>query len=770
MHPNAALARDPTIAIPATTLDIALTTLGRETDTEIISTEPGLRAIATPPVRGAMSVRRALDRLLSGTGFRAVAVAGGGYRIVRGRPRRAQEPPRPRRPHPTEAIGDVVVTGSKQRVTLLRYPGSVTIIDGTGALGTGGASDMSRIAASTPILQSTQLGPGRNKLFIRGIADSSFNGSTQATASVYLDDVQIAYSGADPGLRLYDMQRVEVLEGAQGTLYGAGAIGGVVRLTSNPPDLGMVHGSLFAGLTATARGEPGFDLAGTVNLPLVTDTLGLRGVAYRARDGGYLDDRRRGLSDINRTDTVGGRLALRADPGDGWRIDMSGVAQQIDGRDGQYAQTGVGPLARRSFIAQPYANRLAGGRLVATKDWPGGLRLVSATGVTGQTLDDRFDATAAPPAGMPAIISLYETHTEKLLLTQETRLSRSLAGGGSWVAGFTLLRDQDRLSRSVGSPGGEVDIIGVTNMTRSASLFGESTIALRPSLAATIGARFTIARIDGDPSSKPRSAAFVKGRSTRRFDPTLAVSWTIAPRLAAFARYQTGYRTGGLSVARGVGRVADFSTDSIRVGELGIRRLRHGTTGLTFSTSMSIAHWVGIQADLINTRGAPYTLNLGDARIETLEGSVGWAPLPGLEADLAFLYTHNSVTGTIADLSKRDNRRLADTPPLAAHGALGYAWAGGHDVRYRLQASADYIGRSVLGTGDLLDVSQGDYVTVGVVAGATRHGVQASIAIDNATGTTANRFAFGNQFGVAARNQTTPLRPFNIRAGIAFGW
>ena len=90
------------------------------------------------------------------------------------------------------------------------------------------------MAGQTPILQTTALGAGRNKLFIRGIADSSFNGATESTASLYLDDVQIAFAGPDPGLKLYDIGEIEIAEGPQGALHGSWSIGGIVRLISIP--------------------------------------------------------------------------------------------------------------------------------------------------------------------------------------------------------------------------------------------------------------------------------------------------------------------------------------------------------------------------------------------------------------------------------------------------------------------------------------------------------------------------------------------------------
>ncbi|MGN6819853.1 MAG: TonB-dependent receptor domain-containing protein [Sphingomonas sp.] len=765
----AAYARDAAVSIPAATLDIALTTLARETGVEIISTEPGLRSVRTPALNGRMPVREALDRLLRATGYEARA-AGGGFRIVRAAVPKQHRTPRPvpRRPEALASLPDIVVTASKQRIPLLRYPGSLTVIGG-GSLPSGGLADMTDIAADRPILQSTQLGAGRNKLFIRGIADSSFSGSTQSPTSISLDDVQLNYSGPDPGLKLYDMRGVDVLEGPQGTLYGSGAIGGVIRLTSNPVDLSSVAGSVSSGISATLGGTPGFDVAGMVNLPILPDRLGVRAVGYRSRDGGYIDDAGRGLADINRSDTVGGRIAARLETGGGWQVELGAAGQWIDTRDGQYAELAEGPLTRRSRIAQPFDNQLLFGRMVISKDWDNGLRLFSATGIVGYQATDQFDATPRRPTDAGPSFVIYTANRDKTLLSQETRLSRSLPNGGSWVIGFTLVSDQDILTRAIGTPGGNFDIIGVTNVTKAASLFGEATFALSPGLSLTAGGRATMARTDGDPSSTPESENFVKGRLSRRFDPTVAMSWRLTPQLALFARFQTGYRTGGLAVARGIGRVADYRPDAITVGEVGIRKLRAGPTGLSFSGSVSIAGWRDIQADLIDRRGQPYTANIGNARIQTGEGNIDWVPVPGLHLESSFLFTDNIVSGPIADQSRMDNRRLAETPPFAGHAGLSYEWKKRGAIP-RIGLTADYVGRSVLGTGDLLDVSQGNYWLLGLFAGV-RHGrMEVTLSIDNLTNSAANRFAYGNPFSLAYRDQMTPAVPLNGRVGIEWAW
>ncbi len=759
------------VSLPATTLDRALALLGRQAGLDIASLDPGLSRVRTRPLAGTLTPEAALARLLRRSGYRAVRVDARGFRVERdatparrAAPRRPATPPAAAPPPPAGPAPDIVVTASKQAVPLLRYPGSLTRLD-PGLLPGGMPTDPGGLTRLLPVLQGTGFGPGRDKLFIRGIADSSFPGAAQSTASIYFGDVQLGFSGADPAVRLYDMADVEVLEGPQGTLYGAGTIGGVVRLTPNPVELDRAGGAMIAGTTLTAGGQPGADLAATANLPLVRGVAGVRGTLYRVRDGGYVDDRQRGARNVNTVDTTGGRLAVRIAPGGGWTIDLGGLAQGIDAADAQYAERRVGPLSRRSGLAQPYDSDILLGRAVITRRFDDGLELVSATGLAVAHAQDLFDTGRRVATAQGATV--YGTQRSKRLLSHEMRLSRSTATGHSWIVGVTMLDNRDSQNRTIGFAAAPMEIIGVTNRTGSASLFGEATVAVRRDLALTLGLRATSARVDGAPSFRPAGTPLIAGQRTSRIDPTAALSWRLAPDLAMFARVQTGFRTGGLAVARSVGRVAVFRPDSILVEELGIRRVRRGPTGLAFSATLSHATWRNIQADLVTRRGLPYTANIGTAWIGALGGMVDWVPTPGLRATASFLYTGNRVSGALADTSRRENRRLPDTPPFAASGAIRYEWSATADDRLGVSADGAYVGRSVLGTGDLFDVTQGRYGTLRAATWWTHHRTTVTLAVDNMLDSHGNRFASGNPLILSARDQTTPPRPLNARLGVA---
>ncbi|WP_242181786.1 TonB-dependent receptor [Sphingomonas sp. CARO-RG-8B-R24-01] len=769
--PGHATGQTAQIHIAVATLDQALTQLARQTGTDIVSTEPGLRHVPARRLSGRLAPAEALRRLLKGTGYRAVPIDARGFRIVRAPvplPVVRAGPARTlSRAAPAEGA-DIIVTASKQQSPLLRFPGSAIMLGGF-APGSRALRpiDMDDLTRATPVLQNTELGVGRNKIFIRGVADSSFNGATQSTANQYFDEVPLGFAGPEPSLNLYDMRSVEVLEGPQGTLYGAGAIGGIIRLTPNPVDLARTGAAMTGGVTLTDDGAPGFDLAGMANVPIARDTAGLRVVGYRQRAGGYIDDPSRRLTSINRTDTLGGRVTLAADAGDGWTFELGALGQQIDAADAQYAEAGAGSLQRRSQYAQPYTSTVKLVRGVVRKRWDSGLNLVSATGYVDLKTDDTFDATRALGSVGPVLYRNVQTDT---LFVQETRLSRPATTRVGWLLGVSYLNDSDVQSRALGPPGQTATIIGVTNRTESLSGFGEATWPVTPSFALTAGARLTTARTDGEPSVRPRNNSFIHGRATRRIDPTLALSWLVAPRTAVFAKVQSGYRTGGLAVASGVGRVADYRSDSIIVGEAGIRRQRRGETGLEVSGAISYARWRDIQADLYSRRGQPYTANIGNAGITAIEALGDWVPVRGLHANFAFLYTYNLVDGALAQLSKSANRRLPETPPFAGNAGLSYQWLRRGAQRFDVGVQGRYVGRSVLGTGDFLELSQGQYAAVDSHVGWRWRNLDLTLSGENLTNVRANRFALGNPLILATRAQTTPLRPRSIRIGASVAW
>src|SRR5205085_8602461 len=248
-----------------------------------------------------------------------------------------------------------------------------------------------------------------------------------------------------------------------------------------------------------------------------------------------IDDAGRGRRDVNRTRTHGGRASLLLDAGDGWRVELGGVAQFISGRDGQYAMRGLPPLTRSTSLAQPFDNDYQLGQLTIRKRWSG-VELTSATGVVRHALETQFDATGFPGTIGP---QLYREDVGITLVSNETRLSQPDGRGEGWVAGWSMLHAISRISRRPGPPGTTVPIAGVRNEVTEGALFGQYSLGLTDRLVGTLGGRFTWSRTIGLTLDAPRGTE-EPSRDDFRLSPTAALTWR-SGGLLVYARFQQGF-------------------------------------------------------------------------------------------------------------------------------------------------------------------------------------------------------------------------------------
>jgi outer membrane receptor protein involved in Fe transport len=768
MAASPAAAAEVQFDIPAGRLSDALIALAEQAGITIGLGDPALAGLRSRPLHGRMPVQAALARLLAGSGYRYEFVDARAVRILRAAapparpaapPRPAPLPPRPAPPAPVQP--EIIVTASKQGTALDRFAGTVHLLDLRNAeIGRFGVHGSDAVLDRLPMLASTSLGPGRNKIYIRGVADSSFNGPSQSIVGQYLGDVRLTFNAPDPDLNLYDVARVEILEGPQGTLYGSGALGGILRLVPNPPDLERVSAGVSAGLLSTRHGAGGGDGAVMLNLPLAAGRLALRAVGYGSIDGGYIDDLGRGRRDVNRTSVYGGRANLLLDAGDGWRIEAGALAQFLAGRDGQYAMRGLPPLSRRSALAQPFDNDYQLGEVTIRKRWSG-LELVSATGIVRHSLESRFDATGFAGTAGP---QLYVETVGITLLTNETRLSQPDARGEGWVAGWSLVHDVDRIRRTLGPPPAPQPIAGVRNDVEEAALFGQYSFALGSRVTFTLGGRLTLSRNVG--RALDVSGETEPDRTDFRPSPTAAIGWRPADAVLLYARAQQGFRAGGLAVAgSGSGSATQrFDSDSLTSLEAGFRLGRAG--GLFhLDAAFSFARWAEIQADLIDARGLPYTTNLGNGRIYGVEVNGSWQVTPAFSLDAAAFVNESALSHPDLAFASAQDRDLPNIPGAGARGAAHFRAALSPSLALALDAALRYVGRSHLGIGAPIDLVQGGFVD-GQIGGRLDFGrFGLSLDVDNVADARGNRFSFGNPFSVASGLQTTPLRPRTVRIG-----
>jgi iron complex outermembrane receptor protein len=226
----------------------------------------------------------------------------------------------------------VVVTATKREAALEKVPMAISAVTDQD-IERQHLQNFSDYAANVPGFVAMGQ-PGETVLSVRGIASGS--GQSVATVGTYIDDTPFGSSSAyalgaalTPDIDPSDLQRVEVLRGPQGTLYGAGALGGVIRFVTTPPDSQGLYGSVRVGGTSVSGGSSGLDTHGMINVPLIADKLAFRASVSDTTTPGYIDDAGQGTKNINKTKSKGGHFSLLWTPTEKTSLQLSALLQNL---------------------------------------------------------------------------------------------------------------------------------------------------------------------------------------------------------------------------------------------------------------------------------------------------------------------------------------------------------------------------------------------------------------------------------------------------------
>ncbi len=227
-----------------------------------------------------------------------------------------------------EAVEVITVTSTRRETSIQETAMSLEAYSGS-ELEEKGYSSIGQFVDMVPGVTAVSEGPGSNRVIIRNIATSTQEGGS-AVIATYFDDFAISTSNGTADIRLVDMERVEVLKGPQGTLYGRSAMGGIVRYISNKARTDAIEGGVNLYSASVTDGGNDFGGHAYLNLPL-TDNLAVRMVGYSYQNSGFIDNDELGINDFNEEDTTGGRIALHWDATDATTLDLTYLNQSIDG-------------------------------------------------------------------------------------------------------------------------------------------------------------------------------------------------------------------------------------------------------------------------------------------------------------------------------------------------------------------------------------------------------------------------------------------------------
>lgn len=772
-----ALAAPPTVAfnIPARGLGAELVEFAIQADISISTRDIGACAATGRALVGRYTLADGLTRILAGSGCgfrfvdaRAVEVAP----LPRSAPARpAASPAPPPALAPTDLDTMVVVaTRRPTAVDRLAYP--VTAL-GAATLSGQGVGDAADIARLTPSMTVTNLGSGRNKILLRGLSDGPLTGRTQSMVGIYLDDVRITYNAPDPDLRLTDMDQVAVLRGPQGALYGAGSLGGVLHLVTARPDPTGVQAWLSAGVGATRGGDPSGTLEGMVNLPLFGGRAAVRAVAWREQTGGYIDDAGLGLTNVNRTVRLGGRLAASVELNDRWSLSAGVIGQAIDSADTQYALAGEAPYTRRNSLREPHDNDFAAVNASLRGDL-GWARLNWSTAVVDHQLDSRYDATAAPPVPMPPGPAAFDDENGIVSVVTEVTLFSPADARLRWLAGLFYARTRQDGGLTLAPPGaGALLALSEDRHDRldEIAAFGEVTLPLTDRLELTLGGR--LFNVTGRTSSRiaaPLAGAATAYQGSSRQNglaPKILLAWRPSPTRLWYLAAAEGYRAGGLNTTGAPGQPFSgpggsqpwrrYQGDELWSFEAG-GRFQWLDGRLQMTVAAFEARWSNIQSDQLLPNGLPFTANIGDGVNLGVE-------VEGVYRAGALVLTGNALVNAPeldkanAGFTSRGDLALAAVPDLSGGLSAHYAWPLAGERLLAQDARLAYVGRSTLTFDAATSPTMGDYLD-GRFAGSlvTDHWTL-TLAVTNPADSRGDTFAYGNPFTLKDARQVTPLRP-----------
>jgi outer membrane receptor protein involved in Fe transport len=715
----------------------------------------------------------------------------------------------------TASGSEIVVTSLKREVRLQDAPASITSIsdDTLRAASLDSANDLAR---AVPSLTITDAGPGQRRITLRGIRSAG-----DAQVGIYYDETPVAGppgTTSDPGgsqsdFKLFDLERVEVLRGPQGTLYGAGAVGGTIRLVTRKPDFEF-GGRIDVGATTTEGGGEGYQINAAVNVPIVKDVLAVRGVYFRRQNDGWVDNPGLGLTGINSERSDGGRILVRFIPASWLTIDgaahflyTEGGASTWSPSAGKYNAVNASQVPyedkQRLYSLSAHAE-LGFADLVATTSYQDRDTLVTRDPTplfnsfrTASGCATHFTAaTCATPAGFAAYNSYVDSLTPVIYYqpqsvtdwTSELRLQSNNSSWFQWtVGGFYEDRDAKVLSearRTNASDGSQV--VGATPLLqrhvvdylKQKAAFGEIAVTPVEGLTVTGGLRYYSydKTVGGDTTigldilrTRVTPWALYKTKNTGWLYKA-NVSWKAADNVLVYGQVATGYRPGGVNQVLGLAQALAYSPDKLTTYEGGIKT-SFGGDALILNLGGYITDWSDMQVS-INSGSFVYLGNAGAARIKGVEAEATLNPARGLTftVNAAFTdakLTQDQVPDGVTPLAT--TARKGDKIPFIAPQTIGiagqYEWAlGSGGWSALLRGDLGYVGGS---RADFRPNASGyrkvgDYTLANARIGVKNDRCGIYFYVNNLTNTVARQSA-GNTLGGTTETVTTlPPRTYGI--------
>lgn len=618
-------------------------------------------------------------------------------------------------------IDEIIVTAQKREENLQDVPVSISVV-GDEQLQNMHVTQLTDIGAYVPGLQVNSGGsPGQTSLTLRGLAQV---GPGQ-TVGTYLDDAPVGSSsfyarGSIFSLDLlpYDVQRIEVLRGPQGTLYGASTIGGLLKYVTHAPDLNKFQlragADVFGIADANKRGVGGrFGF----NSPLIDGKLAVRASYAYQHTPGYIDNAARNLKDQNEYDQKGGRIALLWQPSEDVSLELTGLWQSVDSDNNAFQQSSLPPVIRPIDGGRVNANWVderfnkSVDYYAATFKWNlGWANFTSATSYSDSSTDQVNDATPVYGVFYSLVLGIPDARVPFALnlrlkkWTEELRLQSGSDGPVEWLVGAFFTDEKSTNFQTAnglfpdGSPIAVLDPLAklaLPTKYREYSGFGDLTYKFTDRFDVTAGVRW--ARNDQDFREIDEPGPLLPGNNVHGKSSEDVWTYMLSPRLhvsdetMVYARVASGYRPGGPNAPL-AGADPTVDSDSVVNYEIGMKSEFFDRRAYVDAT-VYFMDWTDIQV-AVAREGVSFLANAGKAESRGVELSSAVMPLDGLKLGLTLAYADAYLTADVPDPGPGlSGDQLPNVPKWSGSLSADYSFALASDWQGNVGAGYRYTGK-----------------------------------------------------------------------------
>lgn len=651
-------------------------------------------------------------------------------------------------------LEEIVVTALRREQRLQDVPAAITVLDGD-TLASKGGQDYRDYLTSIPGVSFAESGLRAVRVTIRGVSDGI--GATDPLTGIYIDETPITESfqaTLDPSV--HDLDRVEVLKGPQGTLYGSGSMGGTVRVITKKPRLDAFEGTAEATVGGVSGGGVNRRVDGVLNVPLAEDRVALRISGGYRKDAGWIDDIQRADDDGNTVEKTNGRAQLLLKPGENTSM-IFGVLYQEEELGIPFFDDLALPDYQTARVYRQSGGseaRLYSATIQHDSDW---MSLISASNYLVKDTINSTDSTTTARGLLAALAGVALSPTEGVgvesgndlnLFTQEVRVSSVGENRLDWVVGgfysnavtdFTTLFDFSQAPSTAGLITGAAFYDAKQEYrTRQIAAFGEITLNVTEQLSLTAGLR----AFDVDQRNALRGDGILNGGSTATLQEASNSSTTkkflakyqVTDDNMLYAQASQGYRnggpTGGFPLAACAPHLAavGYSTVPTQYGPDELWNYEVGSKNtfldgrMAFNAAAFYIDWSDIQSTIGLACGFSFIDNAGEAVSKGAEMEASVMPIAGLTFTAAAAYTSAKIDQAAPGTAAGDGDPLPLSPEWSWNFSTHYQRDLTNHLTGFVRGEVNHVGerwnmfRSIAARGQELDAYTTFNLRIGVAA------------------------------------------------------